>query len=123
MNSNEPSFFHKNRGLPKPGREQNHNPFTTWDCIRALTEFHRDYGGIAEDLRDPEALGIPMGERVAELYTDLVEAQAQHRLPAMVAEFRQYIEDGGWDVEAAEWETRKLTTETEPDTVDARTAA
>lgn len=93
MSNTEPTFFHRNR-YPVESARLAHEPFTAWDVIRAASEYHRDFGGVPIDLRDPQAVDIPMGPRVAELYVDLLTAAAGGELDALLEDFIDYVEEG-----------------------------
>lgn len=65
---------------------------SAWDVIRACTEFRRDHPEkMPEDMTDVAAIG-KMGERVAELYTDLLDAHANGELSILLDEMRAFVE-------------------------------
>jgi len=85
------TFFNRNR---KPLEGVAQQEFTPWDAIKACSHFHRDFGEVPSDLRDPQTLSLPLNGIQQELYTDLLEARAEARLPALLTEFHSFIEDG-----------------------------
>lgn len=84
-------FFYEN-AQPRPDIDQ--DVFTAWDCLRALTAFDADFGGVPKDLRVKP--GGRLSRTQQELYTDLLDARAGGQLDALLTDFRQYIEDGVW---------------------------
>lgn len=97
MDTSDSTYFNRHRRQRDPapdGTTKAWHPFSVWDCIRAVTEFHKDFGGIPADLRDDSVLGVPMGAYVSELYTDLIEANAENRLPELLTQFQEFIEEG-----------------------------
>lgn len=65
---------------------------SAWDVIRACTEFRRDHPEkMPEDMTDLAAIG-KMGERIAELYSDLLDAYAKGTLPNLLDDMRAFVE-------------------------------
>jgi len=97
MDTNNSTYFNRHRKQREPspdGTAKAWRPFSAWDCVVAVTEFHKDFGGIPADLRDDSVVGVPMGAYASELYTDLIEANAGNWLPELLAQFQEFIEDG-----------------------------
>ncbi len=70
--------------------------FSPWNLIVACTIFSRDFpDDVPADLIEASLTAAPIVGKVQdELYTDLLEARAENRLPELLAEIREFIEEG-----------------------------